>query len=91
MASDSGVMYSSAVTLAAIWCAAVAVVPSRATNSAISVNEVISTSTVSAAGSPRRAKAASVGACGRSSRCHRPSGANRAWVRSSHSARASST
>ena len=43
MAIDSGIMYSTDATLAAIWWLAEATVPRRAMNSAIRVKEVTST------------------------------------------------
>ena len=67
MASDSGTIYSNAAMLAAIWCAAAAVVPWRAMNKAISVKEVTSTMMASPAGTPNCKKPDSVGAWGRSS------------------------
>ena len=70
IANDSGNMYATAVRFAAIWCEAEATVPSRAMNSAISVNDVTSTSTARPAGTPSCAKRPSARRSGGSTRRH---------------------
>ncbi len=76
--------------LLAIWWLAAATVPWRAMNSAISVNEVTSTITASAVGTPSRAKARSTFQSGRSTARQMRYGSYSECVRSAQAASATS-